>query len=348
MTAPDPAAIRAAMESKDTLRPRDLAGVLGITEAQLVAASVGRTARRIAASPDRLIEGVCGLGEVMALTRNESAVHERTGIYEAWHPGRHAAMVLGAEIDLRIFPKHWVHAFALRRDDGAKGPARSLQVFDDHGEAVHKVYPRAGTDIEAWDRLVDELATDDTSDRLMVTPAPPPEGARIVPDKADLLRSEWQRMTDTHQFLRLVAKFKMNRLGAYRLAGAPFARPLATTAVDLALQQVAREAVPIMIFVGNRGCIQIHSGPIETLKPMGPWQNVLDQRFNLHLRQDHIAEAWLVQKPTKRGMALSVEGFDEEGRLILQIFGLRKENGPDFSAAFAKVAETLPVLETVE
>lgn len=347
MTAPDPAAIRAAMEEKDTLRRRDLALTLGISEGQLVAATVGFGARRIIADPDRLIAGVCALGEVMALTRNESAVHERTGVYQDWHPGTHAAMVLGDDIDLRIFPKHWVHGFATRREDGPKGPSRSLQVFDAHGETVHKIYPKGGTDLAAWDRLVDALATGETSDQLTITPAPPPEGARIVPKKADLLRREWQRMTDTHQFLRLVAKSKMNRLGAYRLAGLPFAQRLGTKAVDDVLHAVAQKGVPIMLFVGNRGCIQIHSGPIETLKPMGHWQNVLDPRFNLHLRLDYIAEAWLVQKPTKRGIALSVEAFDAEGQLILQIFGMRKE-GADYSAAFAEVAETLPVLEAAE
>ncbi|MEO1155032.1 MAG: ChuX/HutX family heme-like substrate-binding protein, partial [Pseudomonadota bacterium] len=218
---------------------------------------------------------------------------------------------------------------------------------DAHGETVHKIYPKGGTDLAAWDRLVDALATGETSDQLTITPAPPPEGARIVPKKADLLRREWQRMTDTHQFLRLVAKSKMNRLGAYRLAGLPFAQRLGTKAVDEVLHAVAQKGVPIMLFVGNRGCIQIHSGPIETLKPMGHWQNVLDPRFNLHLRLDYIAEAWLVQKPTKRGIALSVEAFDAEGQLILQIFGMRKE-GADYSAAFAEVAETLPVLEAAE
>lgn len=154
-------------------------------------------------------------------------------------------------------------------------------------------------------------------------------------------------MTDTHQFLRLVSKFKMNRLGAYRLAGPPFARPLAPAAVDAALHALTASGTPLMIFVGNRGCIQIHSGPIETLKAMGPWQNVLDPKFNLHLRLDHIAEVWLVEKPTRRGPALSVEAFDADGELILQFFGIRKEDA-DHTEAFAEIAEGLPALEAAE
>jgi len=335
---PDAARLRAALADA-TLRSRDLAQSLGVTEADLIAAQVGHAVTRINAQPDRLMPVVCTLGEVMALTRNDSAVHERTGTYEAWHAGDHAAMILGAEIDLRIFPRHWVHAFALRNETG-KGPARSLQVFDASGAAVHKVFSRDTTDLDAWDRAVAGLATGDMSDTLDLSPPVPVEGAKARPEKADELREAWARMTDTHQFLTLVSRLKMNRLGAYRIAGAPLAQPLLPVALNDALIACAAGAVPVMIFVGNRGCIQIHSGRFETLTQMGPWQNIRDPRFNLHLRLDHVAEVWLVEKPTRRGPALSLEAFDADGALILQMFGYRKE-GQEDTEAFARLCEGL-------
>ena len=337
---PTAAEIRAALAENTGLRAREFATKLGITEADLVAAQVGHGVTRISAGPDQLMPAVCTFGDVMALTRNDSVVHERTGTYLDWHPGDHAAMVLGPEIDLRIFPSHWVHGFAVRNDSG-KGPSRSLQVYDATGEAVHKIYPRDGTDLAAWDRAVAALATGDTSDTLALDPPRVPEAALTRPDKAEELRAAWSKMTDTHQFLRLVSKMKMNRLGAYRTAGAPHAVPLKPEALNAALLACAADAVPLMIFVGNKGCIQIHSGLIETLKDMGPWQNVLDPRFNLHLRLDHVAEVWLVEKPTRRGPALSIEAFTADGSLILQMFGYRKE-GQEDAKAFARMTETLP------
>jgi putative hemin transport protein len=65
---------------------------------------------------------------------------------------------------------------------------------------------------------------------------------------------------------------------------------------------------------------------------MGPWFNVLDPYFNLHLRADKVAQVWLVRKPTKRGDAISVEAFDRDGHLILQIFGKRAEAATDTGA----------------
>lgn len=339
---PTAAEIRAALAENTGLRARDLATKLGITEVDLVAAQVGQGTTRIAASPDILMPAVCALGEVMALTRNDSVVHERTGTYAYWHPGSHAAMILGPEIDLRIFPAHWVHAFATS-NDSVTGPSRSLQVFDATGQAVHKVYPREGTNLAAWDNAVAELATGEASDTLDLSPPVAPESAKSRPEKAEELRAAWARMTDTHQFLRLVSRMKMNRLGAYRTARAPFAVPLAPEALNAALIACAAGAVPLMLFVGNLGCIQIHSGTISHLKEMGPWQNVLDPRFNLHLRLDRVAEVWLVEKPTRRGPARSIEAFTAEGDLILQLFGHRKE-GQEDTAAFDRMCEALPRL----
>lgn len=341
-----PDALRAFQAENPKMRSRDQADRLGLSEAQLIAAHIGRGVTAIAAHPDQVIGAAQRLDEVMALTRNESCVHEKVGRYDNYHTGQHAAMVLTEEIDLRMFPSHWQHAFMVETETDA-GPKRSLQVFDAAGDAVHKTFLRDTSSLTAWEALRLSLALPDQPQTLTVDPRKPPEAAKSNPEKIDVLREEWRRMTDTHQFLRLTSKLRMNRLGAYHIAGAPFVRALATEAVNTLLTQLAQTGTEVMIFVGNRGCIQIHSGPIVTLKPMGPWQNVMDKRFNLHLRLDHVAEIWAVDKPTQRGAAISVEAFDAQGSLIFQIFGLGKE-GRDNRAAFGQIVEALPGLQEAD
>lgn len=341
-----PDAIRAFQAENPKMRSRDQADRLGISEAELVAAHVGRGVTAIAAHPDQVIGAAQRLGEVMALTRNESCVHEKVGRYDNYHTGQHAAMVLTEEIDLRMFPSHWQHAFMVETETDS-GPKRSLQMFDAAGDAVHKIFLRDTSSLTAWEALRLSLALPEQAPTLTVDPRQPPEAAKSNTDKLDVLREEWRRMTDTHQFLRLTSKLRMNRLGAYRIAGAPFVRALATGAVNTLLTKLALSGTEVMIFVGNRGCIQIHSGPIVTLKPMGPWQNVMDPGFNLHLRLDHVAEVWAVDKPTQRGAAISVEAFDAQGSLIFQIFGLGKE-GRDSRAAFGQIVEALPGLQKAD
>ena len=344
---PPPEKIRAAQADNPKARARDLAAQLGITEAQLVAARVGMGTTRIAAHPDRIMPAAERLGEVMALTRVEGCVHEKVGRYANYHPGEHAAMVLTEEIDLRIFPSHWVHAFAVETPvDGAATPRRSLQVFDAAGDAIHKIHLRETSSHEAWEAVVAGLALEDQTPGQAVDSRKPAEAPRSRPDKLDILRGEWARLTDTHQFLRLCSKLKMNRLGAYRIAGAPFVQALAPKATNAMLEAVRETGIEVMIFVGNRGCIQIHSGPVQKLHPMGPWQNVMDPGFNLHLRLDKVAEVWAVEKPTQRGPAISVEAFDADGGIIFQVFGVGKE-GRDSRPAWGRLVEALPSLEEV-
>ena len=128
-----PDRIRACRADAPKLRDRDVAENLGISEAELVAAHVGadgpRRAVRVAAHPDQLMPAAEAMGEVMSLTRNPSAVHEKIGRYGNDHMGQHAAMVLTEAVDLRILPSHWRHAFLLEVD-ADEGVRRSLQVPD--------------------------------------------------------------------------------------------------------------------------------------------------------------------------------------------------------------------------
>ena len=93
-----------------------------------------------------------------------------------------------------------------------------------------------------------------------------------------------------------------------------------------------------MTFVGNEGAVQIHTGVPERLVETGPWFNVLDPRFNLHLDETQVAEAYVVVKPTVDGVVTSVEGFDAAGRLVVQFFGARKPGLPEHEDWRALVA----------
>lgn len=344
MTQIPPAELRRIL-AEETGRPFDIAQRLGVPEAALVAARAGQGVTRIDATLARLIPAIQTMGEVMSLTRNRSCVIEKVGIYNNFHDGDHAAMTLDRNIDLRMFPKYWTHGFAVETP-GENGVRRSVQIFDAAGDATHKVHLRPDSDLSGWEALRRDLALVDQSDTIEFAARAPVESARIAPDRVEVLREEWARMTDTHQFNTLVRRVKMNRLGAYRSVGAPHVRPLAIQSVQDLFDRLLADGLGVMVFVGNQGCIGIHSGPIHSLKMMGPWLNVLDPGFNLHLRADHIAEVWAVDKPTKRGAAISVEAFDDEGALILQIFGLRPDLGGDPDAWAALVAD-LPALDPV-
>src|SRR5690606_30063011 len=82
--------------------------------------------------------------------------------------------------------------------------------------------------------------------------------------------------------------------------------------------------LPIMIFAGNRGNIQIFQGKVRTIRQMDNWLNVLDPDFSMHRHEDTIDAAWVVHKNTTDGSVTAVELFDKGGAIVAQFFGLSK------------------------
>lgn len=173
-------------------------------------------------------------------------------------------------------------------------------------------------------------------------PAAENEGEAVTTTaNLDDLRDRWSRLTDVHQFFGMLKTLKLSRRQAVRMVGQDYAWLLDNDAVRAMFNRAAEGEMPIMCFVGNRGCIQIHSGPVKSVKPMGPWINVLDETFHLHLRTDHIHEVWAVRKPTKDGHVTSLEVYDADGNMIIQFFGKRHE-GEGERDDWRFLAENLP------
>lgn len=319
---------RAFRAENPTTRIRTAARALDTSEAELLATGVDGDATRLRPDFEDIFHALEGLGRVMALTRNDACVHEKTGVYEPVHTGlaHRMGQVLGKDIDLRLFLGRWRSAWAVATpwDGGADGLRRSLQFFDAHGDAVHKVFCTRKTDLDAYHALVERFADADRQP-LETEPrtAPTPERPDAEVDR-DALLSDWAGLQDTHDFFQLLGRHGVTRTQALRLAEGRFAERVPAEAVRQTFEAAAETALPIMVFVGNRGCVQIHTGPVKKLVEQGPWYNVLDPGFNLHLDETAIAESWVVTKPTEDGDVTALELYDAAGDQIVQLFGERK------------------------
>ncbi|MCF7992374.1 MAG: hemin-degrading factor [Thiohalocapsa sp.] len=327
------------------LRARDGALALGVSEAELVAAAP--ETRTLCADWGEVLEGLRAVGPVMSLTRNHAVVIEKTGIFEdvSIYPEHAMGQVVGEAIDLRLFLRHWRHGFAVR-ESARSGTRESLQFFDPYGVAVHKVYRVDGTDGEAWSSLIARFGADQPPQMpeiLPETPAAPPKPDHEI--DRDGLRAAWQSMTSTHDFFGLLRRFAVERRQALRLAGADLAYPVRADSYRWILEHARDLDLPLMLFVGNRGCIQIHTGPVARLTTVEHWYNVLDPDFNLHLREPAVSDCWVVRKPTERGIVTSLECYDDRGELLLQCFGKREGDGSE-SPVWRELVGTCPTPET--
>ena len=316
--------LRKLQEQKPGLRARDMAQSLGVSEGALVASGCGHGSTRLVAHFPAQITALQTLGEVMALTRNAHAVIEKVGVYQNFEHQGHASQVLGEQIDLRLFLGRFHVGFAETKE-GPSGTHRSIQYFDAFGQAVHKVHLRAASDVAAFAAFVDRFRAPDQSPDEEFAPAA--DKLRMRSDgEIDVagLRTQYEQMKDPHELFHILRTFGVGRLQALRLLGPEHAQKVDPLALRTLLQGAAECELPIMIFVGSLGVIQIHSGPVRTLRQYGDWFNVMDPGFNLHLHEPGIASAWVVRKPTADGFVSSLELYDDREETILLAFSKRK------------------------
>lgn len=318
----------------------DAARAFGVSEAELLAIDCGGSVTRLMGDWRELLGEFHRLGRVMALTRNAHAVHEKKGQYAPVSFQEHVGLVLDPNIDLRLFMKNWALGFSVFNPE-SKGMKRSFQFFDAAGTSAHKVFV-GDEGAGVFDELTAQFHSANQSAAQTVS-APAVAAIEKADDQIDAvaLQEAWAGLQDTHDFFPLLKRFGVGRTQAHRLAGTRFAERLQVTAYRDVLQKAAGTELPIMVFVGNAGCIQIHSGPVRKVVELDRWFNVMDPDFNLHLSEAGVAEVWLTRKPTRDGVVTCVELFDDAGKDIAFIFGKRKPGIPELKE-WRSLAESLP------
>ena len=319
-------------EKSPDLRIREAAENLRVSEAELLATGVGETLTRLDARCAEILQELPALRRVMALTRNDEIVHERKGEYgnvEIMRGHGTMGLVLGDDIDLRIFFDQWHFAFAVI-GKSARGATDSLQFFGAEGAAIHKVYLTEQSDRAAYEKIIEKYRSADQSPAVAVQPkAEKPIEKPDAEIDASGFRAAWANLKDTHDFFPLLRKFGVAREQALRLADQEMAREVRADSFKFVLEEASQRRLPIMIFVANSGIIQIHTGEVERIAEARGWFNVLDERFNLHINQAKIARAWVVKKPTADGAVTSLELFNEAGKNVALFFGKRKPGVPE-------------------
>ena len=323
----NPITLQEKFENYKTQNPkgriREAAKQLGVSEAELVNINTNNTLLE----PDfkKLLNEISSFGEVMALTRNDHAVHERIGTYTKASFHGQIGLVTNPDIDLRLFLNDWTYAFAVNENS-----RKSIQFFDRFGDAIHKIYLTDKSLESNFDKFIEKYKR---VDRVEIKTEVRPFQANIEKLDEDIdidgFQNEWKELKDTHDFFGILKRYEINRLQSMRLAPKGFTYKISVNHVENLLKLISSSGNEFMVFVGNGSCLQIHTGKAEKIVRTGPWINILDSMFNLHLNDTEIDSLWIVKKPTNLGLVHSVEAFDRKGNLVIQFFGKRKPNIPE-------------------
>ena len=322
---------RGINEAKPGIRIREAAAELGLSEAQLLATQVGEGVTRLRNEWGPLLKRLPQLGPVMSLTRNQHCILEHKGVFEkvkVFARSNHQMALVQGPIETRVFLKSWHVAFAVTQTKGDR-VLTSLQIFDHEGQAITKVYLQEESDYEAYEQLVMDFKAENQAKAQDVVAYEPETYVQEVNESAFL--ESWSNLQDTHDFFPMLRDYQVQRHQALRLAEGKFSYTIPADSIQPMLEEAARQKLPIMVFAGNRGNLQIHQDTVRTIRLLERghtgierWLNVLDPHFNMHLRIDEVASAWVVTKPTKDGDVTAIECYDDQEELVVQFFGLRK------------------------
>lgn len=279
------------------------------------------------------------LGPVRVVTANAVMVHEKVGTFGNVSAMGPAMIVLNRDVDLRVFPGHWQQTVY----DAAAG---AIRVHDGQGRPVHAIHRTGATDAAAWDAFIaDHRAA--AQEPLAEVGEPETAAVSSAADDAAIdvpaLRAAWAAMTDVHEFHDMLKRFGAGRLQAMRLAGTDFARPVPVDALPGLLDAVRAGGLEIMIFVGNGGCIQIHTGTLTNVQAADGALAIDDPGFRLACDTAGLATAWVVYKPTDKGGITTVELYDSRGGNCAILCGQRDEDKPE-RADWRALAQSLPSL----
>ncbi|MCV9877685.1 hemin-degrading factor [Brenneria izbisi] len=306
---------------------RDLAALLGISEAELTHARVGQDAQRLQGGAKSWLNALEQVGNTKSITRNHYAVHEHVGYYQNQSLDGHAGLILNPRgLDLRLFLHQWAFAFALC-ETTPRGERQSIQFFDHQGDAILKVYATETTEMSAWRQFIETFVSTDNP-TLAIRPVTGEPMANAAATAHPQLEADWRAMTDVHQFFMLLKRYNLTRQQAFRSVSDELAYRVSNDALSQILFAAQETKNEIMVFVGNRGCVQIFTGEIERVERMAQhaeWINVFNQDFTLHLIENAIAESWVTRKPTADGIVTSLELYAADGTQIAQLFGQRTE-----------------------
>ncbi|PPD32667.1 MAG: hypothetical protein CTY19_11100 [Methylomonas sp.] len=287
--------------SQPQLRIREAAAKLGVSEAELLATQCGKSVFKLLPEWPTILGSLTESDLLMALTRNDAVVHEKISAYSETTGCDDQYLISGTHLQLCLLLSHWQVGFAVT-EDSPIGPRHSLQFFNHAGVAVHKCYLSGNDRLPDFQRMVADFQATDQSQDLVLKSAP--ETAWRI----EQLPPVWQRILICNQ---MVAQVK----------------PILNQAsINLAefrelMHQLAQLQLPIEITVASPAALQLHQGPIQNLRVTGPWFNVLDEGFNLHLNETAVANIQIVCVQFQQHLLHGLLLRDRQAQIILSLFG---------------------------
>ena len=279
------------------VRIRDAANQMKVSEAELLSTEVGADTFYLSVDNiEHFFKELFSVDKIMLLIRSNVVVHEV--VVKPKSLQLQGDKILNIEdnksLVLSFNDNLFKHIFYQKKVHSNK-ELRSFQIFDKKGAAVLKIYLK-GQDKSIFDQIAlkymvsyeYELQLD-----FKLSLVSDPKSNLI--QKVDLYFINGEGILDSSEF---------------KLKKAPLRQ---------ILDDVSKSRLPVQVHGVGEGTIQYYRGVIKNIIDYGPWINVIDKDFNLHVLENELSESIIINYEITDCNYCSIEFFDREGNHVLGI-----------------------------
>tara|TARA_Y100000994_G_C15654843_1_gene426935 strand:+ start:262 stop:1212 length:951 start_codon:yes stop_codon:yes gene_type:complete len=279
------------------VRIRDAAYQMKVSEAELLSTEINETVSFLLIEDmTAFIKDILKVDKIMLLIRSDYVVHEKTiktknirlEDNQIIDLDKNGCKILDFNIDAfeYVFFQKKMHS---------NRELKSFQFFDKAGMAILKIYLK-GKDLGFFDEI--ELKY------------------------KKIYHYEMQSDLDINNSNLLDSKIKIN-LPYDTSNSKATCRNISVKSLRLILENASEMKIPIQIHALGLGTIQYHIDTVRNIVDYGPWINVIDQKFNLHVLGNGLTKASLVQYQFKDCQQYLINFFDKNNTHVLGVTGVK-------------------------
>ena len=293
------------------IRIRDAAFKLGVSEAELLSAEIDNESTFYLKVDSALIflKSLLDIDRIMLLIRNDYVVHEKTvdcqdidfDIDFIYFKNKNKDILLKFTIESIS------HIFFQKKMHAGK-ELRSFQLFNDNGNSILKIYLK-GKSKNRFDKIANDY-------------------------KAEY-KYELQQLEGRVSNSNIKVKIPLINDSSYskeavRLEGSILRR---------LLNKASDDKSPMQIHAIGLNSIQYHRDIVKNIVDYGPWINVIDKNFNVHILENELSQCILFKYNQNNKEIYSIEFFDSNSNHLLGICSLN-----DYELEFNHMLNELGVL----
>ena len=279
------------------VRIRDAAYQMKVSEAELLSTEINETVSFLLIEDmNEFIKDILKVDKIMLLVRSDYVVHEKT------IKTKNVRLVDNQIIDLddngcNILDfniDEFEYVFFQKKMHSSR-ELKSFQFFDKAGMAILKIYLK-GKDLGFFDEIDLKYKK--------------------------IYNYEMQSDLDINNSKLLESKIKIN-LPYDTSNSTTSCSDISVNSLRLILENASDMKIPVQIHAFGLGTIQYHRDTVRNIVDYGPWVNVIDQKFNLHVLQDGLTRASLVQYQFKDCQQYLINFFDKNNAHVLGVTGVK-------------------------